>query len=249
MNKILWIILFLLMILVDKNRGFKLFISILINFAILMIIFYFIMLGLNPIILSIIGCLLMSLVILYFVNGKNEKTTSSMKSILIVFLLLITIVVSITHLSRIAGFGEEAYEEINMFSYDVGLDFTNITSAVILIGLIGVITDASIAISTAQYEVYDNNKHLPEKELFTSGMNVGKDILCTSVNTLLFAFLGDFMTLMIWFYECQYSFLEIINSKTFALEFIKILFSGIGCLLIIPITAFITAKQIKHRNS
>lgn len=248
MNKILLLILFLLMIYIDRKRGMKLFFSIIMNFTILMIVFYFITLGMNPIVVSLIGCYIISYIILYFVNGKNRKTTSSMKSIVIVLVLLAIMIFIMTHISRIAGFGEEAYEEINMFSYDVNIDFTGISISLILMSLIGVTVDASIAVSSALYEVYDNNKDLTQKELFYSGMNIGRDILCTSVNTLLFAFLGDFMTLVIWFYQENNAFLEMINSKTFASEFIKILFSGTGCVMIIPITAYITSKSIKKTS-
>lgn len=245
MNLILVIILFLLMIYIDKKRGIKLFLSIIFNFLILMVIFYLIALGLNPIICSLIGCFIISYIILYYVNEKNIKTQSSLKSIAIVLLVLLLLIFITTYLSRIAGFGYESFEEINMFSYDVNIDFTNIAISMILISLIGATVDSSIAISSALYEVHQNNKGLSKKELFISGMNIGKDILCTTTNTLMFAFLGDFMTLLIWFSKGNYSFLDIMNSKTFVAELIRILFSAIGCILVIPITAYITTNALK----
>ena len=199
MNIILIILLFLLMIYIDIKRGIKLFLSTLFNFIILMIIFYLIAIGLNPIICSLIGCFIISYIILYYVNERNVKTESSLKSVIIVLIILSFLIFFVTKISRIAGFGYESYEEINMFSYDVKIDFTNIAISMILISLIGATVDSSIAISSALYEVYDNNKNLSKKDLFLSGMNIGKDILCTTNNTLMFAFLGEFMTLLIWF--------------------------------------------------
>lgn len=245
MNIILIILLFLLMIYIDIKRGIKLFLSIIFNFIILMIIFYLIAIGLNPIICSLIGCFIISYIILYYVNEKNIKTESSLKSVIIVLIILSFLIFFVTKISRIAGFGYESYEEINMFSYDVKIDFTNIAISMILISLIGATVDSSIAISSALYEVYDNNKNLSKKELFLSGMNIGKDILCTTNNTLMFAFLGEFMTLLIWFYKGDYSFLEIVNAKTFVSEMIKILFSALGCIIVIPITAYITTETLK----
>ena len=247
MNIILIILLFLLMIYIDIKRGIKLFLSIF-NFIILMIIFYLIALGLNPIICSLIGCFIISYIILYYVNEKNIKTESSLKSVIIVLIILSFLIFFVTKISRIAGFGYESYEEINMFSYDVKIDFTNIAISMILISLIGATVDSSIAISSALYEVYDNNKNLSKKELFLSGMNIGRDILCTTNNTLMFAFLGEFMTLLIWFYKGDYSFLEIVNAKTFVSEMIKILFSAVGCIIVIPITAYITTETLKKDN-
>ena len=248
MNIILIILLFLLMIYIDIKRGIKLFLSIIFNFIILMIIFYLIALGLNPIICSLIGCFIISYIILYYVNERNIKTESSLKSVIIVLIILSFLIFFVTKISRIAGFGYESYEEINMFSYDVKIDFTNIAISMILISLIGATVDSSIAISSALYEVYDNNKNLSKKELFLSGMNIGRDILCTTNNTLMFAFLGEFMTLLIWFYKGDYSFLEIVNAKTFVSEMIKILFSALGCIIVIPITAYITTETLKKDN-
>ena len=245
MNIILIVLLFLLMIYIDIKRGIKLFLSILFNFIILMIIFYLIAIGLNPIICSLIGCFIISYIILYYVNERNIKTESSLKSVIIVLIILSFLIFFVTKISRIAGFGYESYEEINMFSYDVKIDFTNIAISMILISLIGATVDSSIAISSALYEVYDNNKNLSKKDLFLSGMNIGKDILCTTNNTLMFAFLGEFMTLLIWFYKGDYSFLEIVNAKTFVSEIIKILFSAVGCIIVIPITAYITTETLK----
>ena len=245
MNIILIILLFLLMIYIDIKRGIKLFLSILFNFIILMIIFYLIAIGLNPIICSLIGCFIISYIILYYVNERNVKTESILKSVIIVLIILSFLIFFVTKISRIAGFGYESYEEINMFSYDVKIDFTNIAISMILISLIGATVDSSIAISSALYEVYDNNKNLSKKDLFLSGMNIGKDILCTTNNTLMFAFLGEFMTLLIWFYKGDYSFLEIVNAKTFVSEMIKILFSAVGCIIVIPITAYITTETLK----
>lgn len=245
MNIILIILLFLLMIYIDIKRGIKLFLSILFNFIILMIIFYLIAIGLNPIICSLIGCFIISYIILYYVNERNVKTESSLKSVVIVLIILSFLIFFVTKISRIAGFGYESYEEINMFSYDIKIDFTNIAISMILISLIGATVDSSIAISSALYEVYDNNKNLSKKDLFLSGMNIGKDILCTTNNTLMFAFLGEFMTLLIWFYKGDYSFLEIVNAKTFVSEMIKILFSAVGCIIVIPITAYITTETLK----
>jgi len=245
MNIILAVILLLLMLYIDKKRGLKLFLSLGLNFVILIVIFYFTALGLNAIVCSLVGCFAVSCVMLFLVNGESIKTISSIKAIGIVLLILSVLIFTMTYVSRIAGFGYESYEEINMFSYDVKIDFTDIAIAMILISLIGATVDSSIAISSALYEVHENNRELTRKELFISGMNIGKDILCTTTNTLMFAFLGDFMTLLIWFQNCDYTFLQAVNAKTFAAQIIRILFSAIGCIIVIPITAYITAGALK----
>lgn len=249
MNKILGIILLLLMILVGGKRAIKSYFALCLNFILLIITFYLIACGLNPIVTALVGCGIVSFIVLFFVNGKNIKTKSSLQSIFIVLLLLAMIIFLMSNASRIGGFGYEEYEEINMFSFDIKINMNDVAVSLILIGLIGATIDSSIAVSSALYEIYYNNKHLSKKELFFSGLNVGKDILCTTANTLLFAFLGEFMTLVIWFKSLEYSLINIINSKVFCSEYIKIIFSTIGCILVIPITAYITSYYLKKENS
>lgn len=248
MNLVLLIILLILMIYVCGLHGIKLFLSILVNFILLIISFCLIVYGLNPIVISLILSYIVARVILYKVNGCNIKTRTSMLSILIVLIILTIFIYLVTYLSRISGFGYEELEEINMFSYDIGIKFERISISLILIGLLGATIDSSMAISSALYEVKENNKQLKFKELFISGMNIGRDIMSTTMCTLLFAFIGEFMTLLIWYKKGNYSLGDIINSKTFAKEFIKIFFSSIGCILVIPITSYITSMQLSKKD-
>lgn len=248
MNKILGIILVLLMILVGGKRGAKTSITLVLNFMLLIIMFYLITIGVNPIYVSLVGCLIISYIILFFINGNNIKTRSSFMSVCTVLLCMSFIIIVTTKISMIAGFGLESFEEIDMFSYDIGLNLTRVTTSLILIGLIGAVVDASIAISSAVYEVYINNKNLTRSELLKSGINIGKDILGTTINTLFFVFLGEFITLLLLFYGSKYSFGEIINAKVFSAEVIKILFIAIGSIVVIPISAYIISYNIERSN-
>lgn len=245
-NTILCIILAILMISIGGKRGIKSFISLCLNFILLIFTFYLIACGFNSVIVTLLGTIMFSYFILFYVNGRNIKTKISFVSVIIVLILLTFFISLITYISKISGFGEESLEEINMFSYNVNINMTNITVSLILISLIGAIVDASIAISSALYEVYENNPNLNRYELFISGMNIGKSILGTTTNTLLFAYLAEFMTLIVWFNGLNSSFSYIINSKVFASEFIKIILVNIGSITIIPITAILTANKLKN---
>ena len=81
-----------------------------------------------------------------------------------------------------------------------------------------------------------------------SGINIGKDILGTMTNTLLFAFISGFMTLIIWYNKFNYSISDILNNKVFGSEILQILCSGIGIILTIPITAFVTLRILFFKN-
>ncbi|MDE5889342.1 MAG: YibE/F family protein, partial [Bacilli bacterium] len=155
----------------------------------------------------------------------------------------------------IQGYTEETIEGISYVIYDTGINMLALSNSIIIIGLIGNIVDTSIAISSALYEVHINNPKLSKKELFISGMNIGKDILGTTTNTLFFAYLGSYMTLFIYFQDFKYSANAIINSKVFAAEFTRIMLSGIASFIIIPLTsaissfAYITFKEDSYEKN
>ena len=97
--------------------------------------------------------------------------------------------------------------------------------------------------------MYDKNSHLTMQELLKSGHTIGKDVIATVTNTLLFAFLGGFLTLMIWFSYFDYTILQVINNKVFVLQFLSIMFNALGSLLIIPITNLITCFLLTKNNN
>lgn len=244
MIKILSIILLILLIAIGGKRGLKAYISLYTNLGLLFLLILLIGWGFNPLISSIVISSIILCVILFFLNGFNKKTVSSFISVIIVMIILSLLINFIGTASHISGYTEETIEEVGFVEYNTGLNILSVSKGIIIIGLIGAIIDTSIAISSALYEVHLNNKKLKIKELIKSGMNIGKDILGTTTNTLLFAFLGGFSTMIIYFIDFKYSIVTIINSKLFAQEFIKIMLSGIGCFIIIPVTAIITSYII-----
>lgn len=248
MNKILLLILFILMISISGKRGIKVFITVCLNFLLLLFSFYFISIGVNGIMVALISLILFNCLVLFYMNGNNLKTKASFISVLLVVILLIGILFITTKFGFLGGFGYEEFEEINMFSYDINFNMMKLYTILVLIGLVGAIMDTAVAISSSLYEININNPNLSRKELILSGFTVGKDILSTTTNTLLFAYFGEFVTLIIWFMMLKYSPTEIINSKVFASEYIKIVFSAIGCILIIPIVSIITTYMLKREN-
>lgn len=240
---VLSIVLLTLLILIGGSRGIKTFITIYINLALIFILVIITGWGFNPTIPTLIICLFISCIILFFLNGYNQKTLSSFVSVGCLLIIFFIITKIFGNLIYIQGYTEETIDALGVVAtYNTGVNMLNLSNAIIIIGLIGNIVDTSIAISSALFEVYLNNPHLSKKELFLSGMNVGKDILGTTTNTLFFAYLGGFLSLFIFFRGM--SFANIINSKIFAIEFTRIMLSGIASFLIIPLTAFITSYII-----
>lgn len=247
------VILFILMLIIGGRKGVRSFVTIFLNFLVLMVSIVIIMMPqANPIIVTLIACIVISYINLFFINEINIKTkTAFLASILTIFVLLVFIW-GMTDVSMIQGFGEEEVEELTAFSLYIGIDFVKIAASVIIMSTIGAITDAAMAISSPMFEMHYHNPKASRKELFMFGIQIGKDILGTSANTLFFAFFGAYIALFIWFKDLDYSLGEIINSKIFTSEMITIFCSGTGVALVIPLTAWITAyffTRVKKRKA
>jgi uncharacterized membrane protein len=241
---ILLIILLILMTIVGGIRGIKSFFTLILNFFTLFFMLILIGAKIDPIKVTFIGAIFISFFSLFFINGFNKKTFSSLLSVAIVILLVMFITYDMGTSAKIQGFSNEQADTVAFLSLYVQLNFSKIVICEILIGLLGAIIDVSISISSSMNEVHKNDPLVTKYSLFKSGMNIGKDILGTMTNTLLFAYISGFMTLIIYFSELNYSISTIINEKIFCSEIFQILSCGIGIILIIPITAFITSRVL-----
>ncbi|MHC8965717.1 YibE/F family protein [Priestia aryabhattai] len=247
---ILSLILLVLMILIGGYRGMRSFISLFLNFGVLMFTI-FLMLGpqMNPVIITLISCAIISCINLFFINNVDQKTVTAFLSTIVTIVLLIVLIEVIVNVSMIQGYGEEETEELAVFSLFVGIDYVKIGASVMIISTIGAITEVAISITSSMGETMKHHPSISRKDLFLSGMRIGKDILGTDTNTLFFAFFGGYLALLIWFKDLHYSIGAIVNSKIFGAEMMTIFFAGIGVALIIPITAWInTYFSVKERE-
>jgi uncharacterized membrane protein len=235
-------ILFILMVIIGGKKGARSFIALFFNFGVLFLTILFMTNPkINPIILTLIACTVISCINLFYINKVNIKTTTAFLSTIITTVILLFMIVIVTDHAMIQGFGEEEIEELSIFSVYVGVDFVKIGASMIIMSTIGAIIDVAISITSPMREIFNHNPSITRKALFSSGLSIGRDILGTSANTLFFAFFGGYMALLIWYKDLSYSVGQIINSKVFSAEMITILCAGIGVALIIPITSWITA--------
>lgn len=236
------IILFLLMKFIGGEKGTRSFIALFFNFGLILLTILLMARGVSdPILLTLIACVLISCINLFYINTVNLKSIIAFISTMITLLFLVAVIFVIFEKANIGGFGIEEIEELSFFTMYVGVDFLKIAICTVIMGSIGAITDTAISISSAMNEIWIHNPNLSRSNLFKSGMNVGKDILGTTTNTLFFAFVGGYLALLLWFNDLSYSFGAMINSKVFSSEVISIFCIGTGAILVIPITAWITA--------
>lgn len=249
---VLAIILLILMYQVGGKNGVRSFISLFLNFIVVLVVVFFMLdTNTNILILTLVAVVLISSINLFYINGMNQKTLTAFAATLLTISILLTLIYVVSQQMAIHGFSEEETEELVPYSLYIGVDFLQVSAAVIVLTTIGAIVDVAISITSSMHEFFEQNHKMTKQQLYQSGVAIGRDILGTDTNTLFFAFFGGYLGLLIWFKDLSYSFGEIVNAKVFGAEMVTIFCSGIGIALIIPIAAALSSVtlQVKHKKS
>jgi uncharacterized membrane protein len=244
---ILTVVLFVLLVAIGDERGVASMFTILGNMLLMLLCFYLIAHGNNPYLVTAVCALLFLLLTLFAQNGANPKTAASFLSVLIVSCAVTGFSTWVIHAGSLGGFGELYIydEEISFLNSEIGISANALLICSILLGVLGALTDTALAVSSALYEVHANNPSLDFRELYRSGGRVGRDILGTTINTLLFAEFGESFFIWMIFLRQGYTLPQLLNSRSLLQEVLLIFAANIGCLLIIPLTAAVTSGQLK----
>ncbi|MDF0130385.1 YibE/F family protein [Staphylococcus pseudintermedius] len=245
---ILDLILFILMLIFGGKTGLVSFLTLFLNFIILFITVLAIVFGAPIYVVTFIFCIIVSMVNLFLLNRFNTKTLAAFIASTVTTLLMIVAVYLSVHWGHLQGFTQEEQDETYIFSLNIGIDMEQFMIFTVLLAVIAAVIDLAITISSPVFELHETNPSLSERELFHSGMRVGREILATSANTIYLALIGGSMTIVFWFFNLHYSFGHMLNAKLFTQEVITIALGGVAIAVCIPITAMITAWLVKHRH-
>ena len=111
----------------------------------------------------------------------------------------------------------------------------------IVISALGAVMDVAMSIASALTEVHTVAPNRNTRELFRSGMNIGRDMVGTMTNTLILAFLGSGFALIIYLYSLGLSPHQLISSSYLTIEVVSSISSSIGVILSVPLTAVISS--------
>ena len=111
----------------------------------------------------------------------------------------------------------------------------------IVISALGAVMDVAMSIASALTEVHTVAPNRNMRELFRSGMNIGRDMVGTMTNTLILAFLGSGFALIIYLYSLGLSPYQLISSSYLTIEVVSSISSSIGVILSVPLTALISS--------
>jgi uncharacterized membrane protein len=202
----------------------------------------------NVYVLAVGFCAVISFFALLVVGGFSVKTEAAILGTwggLAVASLMSYLSIFFMHLTGLDT--EEAF----MLKASIApfLDFRGVLFSSMIIGSLGAIIDVTISIASSQYEIHHLSPDISWKELYARGMNVGKDIMGAMSMTLILAYVGGSLPLLLVIaVDRQIQLERVLNMPFVITELVRALVGSVGLIYAIPLTALITATLLCHRR-
>jgi uncharacterized membrane protein len=253
-GSLFWIALFFigLVMLVGRGKGLRALAGTLFSvFVILTLILPQIRAGRDPVSVCVVGSILLLTVSTYLVYGWRPKAHAALAGMALSLVLTALLAWLFVGWSRLSGFGSEEGAYLLMeLGPDVSL--SGLVLGGIIIGSLGVLDDICVGQASAIFELMNANRDLGWRDLFHRSLNIGRDHIASLVNTLLLAYVGASMPLMMVFTIYQEPLLRRLNREPIAEEIVRTLVGSMGLVLAVPITSLIAsllARWVVRRES
>lgn len=234
-------IFILSMIAIGGIKGLKAFITLFLT--VVVVIFFLVPLlvkGYSPIPITIVAVGIITVITLFIVSGINRKTLAGILGTVLGTIIAGILAMGVSNYTQLVGMGSEDMQALVYGSNGHFLDYRGILFSGVIIGALGAVMDVAISIASSMWEIEELNPEITNKQLIKSGMNIGKDIMGAMSNTLILAYVGSSLSLIMVFVSFKLSFCEIINLDIVATEIIRSIAGSIGLVLSIPVTVFVS---------
>lgn len=202
--------------------------------------------GRSPALVALVGAMVVMIVTLYMGHGVNEKTTAAVIGTTAALVVTAGLGLWFIEQAGLTGFVSEEARSIRLFLVP-GIDLSGLVLAGLIIAALGVLDDVTMSQASTVFALHDTDSQLSVRELFGRAMNVGRDHIASTVNTLFLAYAGASLTLLILFSTSGASVGEIVNSEAFAEELVKTLVGSIGLIAAVPLTTVLAATVAVRR--
>ena len=234
--------LFLLMLwAIGGKKGFKSAIGLVFTFICIIYLFLpMLYKGYSPFLSAVVVIILITIVSLYLIDGISKKSIAAMLGTIIGVIIAGICAAGFGHIAKISGYNVSEVEELVFIANNTDLKVGGILFAAILIASLGAVMDVSMSIASTLNEIYSHN-NIGKKELFKSGINVGRDMMGTMSNTLILAFTGGSINTLILNYAYALRYNQVINMYEVGIEIMQGVSGSIAIILSVSLVSIVSA--------
>ncbi|UWG98455.1 YibE/F family protein [Dehalobacter sp. DCM] len=237
----------LALILLGRRRGLASLVSL--TFIGMLIWFWFIPYiknGGNPLVGAVAVCSAVTIITIPLVHGFNIKSFAAIIGTVFGVVIAGMAGYASAIFGRIQGIEFEYMNILSTVPNGITYDFRGIFLAGVLIGSLGAVMDTSISVASAIQEFYEIHPDIKPSKLWKTGMNVGRDVMSMMSSTLILAYTGGAIALLLLLNIFMSDPIKFLNSDLFVSEVIRMLSGSIGLILAVPITIYSAIKLVRR---
>jgi uncharacterized membrane protein len=197
--------------------------------------------GVSPVWAAIFTAFLTVTVSLSLIGGCNKKTLAAVFGSFFGLFVAGASALLFGYCAGLSGYNVSNIEALLFVGQNTKIDIGGLLFAGVLISTLGAVMDIAMDIAAAIAEIHAHSPELCRRKLFASGMNVGRDIMGTMATTLILAFTGSSLGVLVLNYVYDLPYLQVINSNTMNIEIMQGLAGSFGVVFTVPLVSAIAA--------
>ncbi|WP_345661497.1 YibE/F family protein [Streptomyces venetus] len=233
----------LAVVVVGRLRGVMALVALAISFLVLnLFILPAILQGSNPLVVAVVGASAIMLIALYLCHGLSARTSVAVLGTLVSLLLIGVLGSVFIDWAALTGNTDDNTGLIHGLYPTI--DMSGLLLAGVIIGSLGVLDDVTVTQTSAVWELHDANPSMGWRGLYRAGIRIGRDHIASVVNTLVLAYAGAALPLLLLFSIAQSSVGTVANSEIVAEEIVRTLIGSIGLVASVPVTTALAALVV-----
>ncbi|WP_240803789.1 YibE/F family protein [Streptomyces sp. A0592] len=233
----------LAVVLVGRMRGLFALIALVVSFGVLtLFILPAILQGSNPLVVAVVGASAIMLIALYMCHGLTARTSVAVLGTLVSLLLIGLLGSVFIDWAFLSGNTDDNTGLIHGLYPDI--DMSGLLLAGIIIGSLGVLDDVTVTQTSAVWELHQADPSQGPRSLYRAAIRIGRDHIASVVNTLVLAYAGAALPLLLLFSIANSSMGSVANSELVAVEIVRTLVGSIGLVASVPVTTALAALVV-----
>ncbi|MFJ9563511.1 YibE/F family protein [Streptomyces fuscichromogenes] len=233
----------LAVVVVGRLRGVMALVALAVSFLVLtMFILPGILQGSNPLLMAVVGSSAIMLIALYICHGLSARTSVAVLGTLVSLCLIGLLGSEFIDWAALTGNTDDNTGLIH--GLYPSIDMSGLLLAGVIIGSLGVLDDVTVTQTSAVWELHEANPTMGWRGLYRAGIRIGRDHIASVVNTLVLAYAGAALPLLLLFSIAQSSVGTVANSELVAEEIVRTLVGSIGLVASVPVTTLLAALVV-----
>ena len=246
---VLVVFFLLVMWIVGGKRGIHSITALIFTFFLILTLYVpLIYMGCSPFLAAVLCVALITTLSIFLIGGPSKKSLCAIVGTVTGVVAAGVIALIFGKAAHINGYNVESIETLIYIGQNINLNIGEVLFSGILVSSLGAVMDVAMSVSSALTEITENSPGISRKDLFKSGMQIGRDMIGTMSNTLILAYVGSSVNTLLIIYAYQYSAHQVFGMYSIGIEIMQSLSGTLGIILTVPFVSAVSAYALCEKK-